>query len=359
MTNIFLPGIGQFDNIGDIILRRQLVEWLIPLGRLHVFVGQSPEGFAEALGLRDTDVVYRSFSAWYRAALREALRGDAAYAFKAGEIQLTVVGMKEHVSVLPLLLALKARGGSVVRVGSGSRNFARLPRLLIQPSILLSDLTVWRDARTAGYLGRGGVMPDLAFGEGLPTTELSAEGRDTLVVSMRSDRAFPNAAWIEAVKRYAADNGLRILAVTQVLRDRDRSRELAAALGAELMDWDGTDHGGQEERLREAYRRTALVVSDRLHVLITATTEGALPLALLVDTSDKIARHFDAAGISGVGVPSASLSVDQLLAVLTAAGSSRERVAAGLTGARARLAEVRSAVGAKLGGAEAVAELAR
>ncbi|MET1017307.1 MAG: hypothetical protein ABWX76_10845, partial [Leifsonia flava] len=60
-VDIFVPGVGQYDNIGDIILRRQLIAWLKPLGRLHVYVGASPEGYAESLGVGTDDVVYRSF----------------------------------------------------------------------------------------------------------------------------------------------------------------------------------------------------------------------------------------------------------------------------------------------------------
>ena len=60
-TQIFAVGRGQYENVGDIILRRQLLDWLRPVGRLHVYVGQSPDGYDQGLGLRDGDVVYRSF----------------------------------------------------------------------------------------------------------------------------------------------------------------------------------------------------------------------------------------------------------------------------------------------------------
>ncbi|WP_203230891.1 hypothetical protein, partial [Agromyces humi] len=35
--------IGELLDASDIILRRQLIEWLRPLGRLHVYVGPSPD----------------------------------------------------------------------------------------------------------------------------------------------------------------------------------------------------------------------------------------------------------------------------------------------------------------------------
>ncbi|KQQ92584.1 hypothetical protein ASF62_12090 [Leifsonia sp. Leaf325] len=356
-VDIFVPGVGQYDNIGDIILRRQLIAWLKPLGRLHVYVGASPEGYAESLGVGADDVVYRSFSSWYRAGLSRAWGGTAHYVFKPGEIQLTIIGMKEHVVVLPLLALLRLRGGTVVRVGSGARDFAPLPRLLMRPSIALSQLTAWRDGTTAAYLG-GEVMPDLAFGEGAgPSTDAAAESRDTIVVSMRSDRPAPGAAWVSGIRRFAADQGLRIEVVTQVLRDRQRSRDLAAALGADLADWDGSDHAGQEDTLRAVYDRTALAVSDRLHVLIAASTEGAAPIALLVDGSGKIDRHFEAAGVSGVGVPSSGLTEDEIVAALATALQRGPAVRASLANARGELELMRGRVEVLIAGVPARTEL--
>ena len=338
MTEIFVPGIGQHDNIGDIILRRQLLDWLRPVGRLHIYVGNSPSGYDEALSSSPDDIVYRSFAQWYRVAMATASRGDAAYVSKPGEIQLTVRGMKEHVSMLPLLALIRRRGGAVVRVGAGSRNFAALPRMLMRPAISLSELVVWRDRDTADYLG-GEVMPDLAFGEGAAAGP--ALERDTLAVSLRYDRQMPPIEWLDGVQQFAGDSGLRIAVLTQVLRDRERSRSLSHALGAELVDWDGRNHGKQEEVLRSVYQRSALVLSDRLHVLIAAITEGAVPLALIPKYSDKIERHFAAAGIDDVAVDVAGFSTPQIVAALdTAAAAGRPSLA----GARTELDAVRRRV---------------
>ena len=59
-----------------------------------------------------------------------------------------------------------------------------------------------------------------------------------------------------------------------------------------------------------------IAISDRLHVLVGAVTEGAVPAALLVNSSDKIARHFAAAGIHDVSYPSAGLTATELSARL-------------------------------------------
>ena len=337
---IFVPARGQYDNIGDILLRRQLLDWLRPNGPLHIYVGEAPAGYAEGLGLTAADVQYRSFRAWYAAALRNAVRGHASYVFKPGEIQLTLIGMKEHLAMLPVLALVRARRGRVARVGVGSRNFAPLPRALMGPSIALSNLSLWRDAATAGYLRRGSIMPDLAFAN--VSDNVNDDTRDVLIVSMRSDLDYPGAEWLAGVRSVAADNKLQIWCVTQVLRDDDKCGRLAVDLGGQALRWTGTAHDVQEERLRSLYRRAALAVSDRLHVLVGALTEGAVPAALLVSSnSDKIARHFAAAGLHDVSIDSLGLSAAQISARLQNLLGRREAILGGLAEAQGELQIVR------------------
>lgn len=339
MRSIFVPAIGQFDNIGDIVLRRPLLRWLREAGPLQVFVGPAPSAYVEALELQAGDTVYYSFIRWYLAAFREGMRGRLHYAFKPGEIQLSLVGLKEHVAAVPLLLLARITGGRVVRIGSGTRNFARWPRLFLAPSLALSNLVLWRDAETAAHLGCGGVMPDLGFadGEGISLHQ----PRPWIVVSMRGDRKAVSDVWVDAVRQLADRLGLRLRVVTQVARDTAMSRDLALRLGADLIDWDGLEHVSQERRLQAAYRESAVVVSDRLHVLIAAFTHGAVPVAPLTDGSGKVARHFHAAGIEGIALDSQALPARELADAMQAVVARRAELFEALRAARGRLDEVR------------------
>lgn len=353
---IFIPARGQYSNIGDILLRRQLLDWARQSGPLHVYLGWAPPGYSEGLRLQPEDVCYRSFVRWYGVALWQALTGTASYVFKPGEIQLTLLGMKEHLSMLPVIGLIRARGGAVARVGVGSRAFARLPRLLIWPSIALSQLSVWRDAETARYLGRGQVMPDLAFGEvsRLPVHHLASEltnRPDLLVISLRSDlgaRPYPESNWLDAVQQFSRAHSLVLCTVTQVHVDDERNRCLAISLGAEFVGWDGTDHHLHEARLREVYHRSALVISDRLHVLVAAMTEGAVPVALLLNTSDKITRHFAAAGMEEIGIAAANLSTTEIVDHLEKSYARRSELPSRLDAARRELETVRDQLHAML-----------
>ncbi|MEO7854816.1 MAG: polysaccharide pyruvyl transferase family protein [Rubrivivax sp.] len=341
--DLFVPGIGQYENIGDIILRRQLLGWLRPLGRLHVYVGSAHEGYAEGLGLQDSDVCYSSFARWYAAGMRSAANGTAHYVFKPGEIQLSLAGLKEHVAMLPLALLLKLRGGRIVRAGAGTRNKAALPRMLMWPSIALADRVWWRDPATAAYFGVGQVMPDLAFGEGDDPPSTGAH-RGLLSVSMRGDRPALPQSWIDGVKQFASDNHLQCVVVTQVARDAARSAELAHALGAQLVDWDGKAHAHQEALLRDVYRQSLLAVSDRLHVLISAFTHGAIPAAAQNDGADKIARHFAAAGIHDMAFDSTGMGGAAIAARLQAARDAGPAMFVRLGVARIELQSVREEI---------------
>ncbi|WP_432524052.1 glycosyltransferase [Kineococcus sp. SYSU DK006] len=348
MGQVFTVGRGQYENIGDAILRRQLIDWVRDAGPLHVYVGRSPAGYDECLGLRPGDRGYRSLAAWYRAALREALRGGASYVFKPGEIQLTLAGMKEHLVVVPLLAVLRARGGRAVRVGVGARSFAPLPRALMRPSIALSDLTRWRDDATAAYMRTGASMPDLAFGEGSADEELAVpRRRDALVLSLRGDgeRPYPSPQALAGLREHAERHGLSIWTVTQVLKDDERSHRLARDLGGQVLGWPGaTGHHEHEAALRELYRRTELVVSDRLHVVIGAFTEGAVPVAGLVRPAPKLERHLSTIGVHDVAL---DLSADDAGAVaerLEQLSARREELFELLAQARTRLGAVREEV---------------
>lgn len=360
--DVFAVARGQYENVGDVLLRRPLLRWARESGRrLHVYVGHSPAGYDEGLELEPDDVVYRSFGRWYVALVRSALAGRAASMFKPGEIQLTLVGTKEHLVMLPAVALVRARGGVVLRVGAGARGFAPLPRALVRPSILLTTYTRWRDERTAAYLGGGPAMPDLGYAEGADDATLRAArddvtGRDVLVVSFRADaevapRPYPTPAVVEAVRRYAAEEGLTTWVVAQVSVDDERARRLAADLDAQVLGWpEPTGHDVQEARLRELYRRTRVVLSDRLHVVIAALTEGAAPVSLQLDASDKAARHLSTIGVHDVTVDATGLDADEVLGRVRTIAQRRTEAIDALLVARERLDAVRADVVRLLGG---------
>ena len=345
---IFVPVVGQYENIGDIVLRRELVEWLSGMGEMHAYVGASPSAYDEALDLPADVVTYRGVGGWAKELVASlARRDDVAYVYKPGEIQLTWRGLKEHIGLLPLVIATRLRKGLVIRVGSGSRNFDRVPTAIFRSTLGLSHYTMWRDVRTADHLGHGGVMPDLGFGQSSSEKQDGIE-RTRLTITMRGDRIPPSRPWRKAVAQLAEERGLQLTVVTQVERDEPLMAELAREWGCDYVSWGSRSHRDQEQHVRRAFAESALVVSDRLHALIVAVAEGAGVASIADSPSDKIERHFAAAGIPIVVFDAQHRSSSDIHDALVEALEAPSQQDA-LHGAVEQLAEVRTAVRSLLG----------
>ena len=349
---VFASAIGQHDNIGDTVLRRGFLDVLRSAGPLHVYVGSQGEDQLSALGLAEGDTLYRSSPEWRSALSGTFLRGPAVYAFDTGEAELTKPFAQRYLRLAPLLLANRVRGGSAVHVGVGLRRSTPW-RHPIGAVLRLCDLVTWRDAFSREVVGLGSVTPDWAFRLGAGEAELRAEvPRDVLAVAVRSSlphqpRPEPGEEWAEAVARLAEQQGLRPVFVAQIARDGDLAERLAKAAGGECLLWESAHHADFEARLRQLYRRSAVVLSDRLHGLVIAATEGASPVALAVDPLDKCTRTLAAVGLErGTRVEPGLRDAD---AVLATARQVRAQTVEAVLQARRRLDELAERVGALAG----------
>jgi hypothetical protein len=304
---IFASVLGQVDNVGDTVLRRAFLEALRPAGELQLFVGERDASYLSGLGLAETDTLFRSQSDWRHEISHTSLREASVYAFNAGEMEVRQTYAKQYLRLAPLLLASRLRGGHAVHAGFGVRK-ATAWRVPIAATLRLCDIVSWRDEESRSAMGLGRVAPDWAFAAGSTDAFLTgndaAADRPLLAVSVRYNGVRPDAAWVRSVRSLAAALDLSVVTVAQILRDGPLAEELAAELGGEAVVWDNPEHAAQEERLRAVYRRSSLIVTDRLHAAVMALTEGALPLALSNSASDKVPRTLAAAGIRGVGVDS-------------------------------------------------------
>jgi Polysaccharide pyruvyl transferase len=300
MPELFVVGTGQEDNIGDVVLRRECFDRLRSIGRLHLLMGATSADFLSSLRLDDSDIVYESLREWRSAAWRALPRGRVWFVDKPGELKLDSRVVRRQWSLLPLMIAIRLRRGQLLRLGMAVR--AVRPRYLrrLRPFFRLSTLVRWRDTETRAAFGLGEVGPDWAFGWDETDRDTLLADRTDIVISYRGDRDPPSDLILEQLQALRDASGRRLVVVTQVRRDSERSAYLASRLDAELVDWP-EERGleAQEDVLRAAFRTCAMVVSDRLHVLILAMTEGAVPLCITDEGESKVARHLDAAGFYG------------------------------------------------------------
>lgn len=290
-VSIFVNPAGQWDNIGDSVLRRAYLRSLRGRGRLCVLAPN--EDYASGLGLISDDVIYRSKSAWLLGALRAAVHRKLDFAVNAGEF----VGTRRELvrSIWQPLLGILARGtgGTVILAGASIRPGTSV---WLSPLPILSRLSSypsWRDSYTCLKLGRGEAQPDWAFALGGEDASDPGIPRDYLSVSFRGDRNPLSLAAVTEIMDLAVRLDVRIKVVVQVRRDQEASEILAARLGAELVSWpEEVDHFDHEATVRKVYRQSVATISDRIHALIIGATEGSTPVGFATGSVAKIERTF-------------------------------------------------------------------
>ncbi|MDQ1181547.1 polysaccharide pyruvyl transferase family protein [Rhodococcus sp. SORGH_AS_0301] len=301
-VHVFVGATGARDNVGDTALRRELFRALRPRGTLHLWVGGLPETYLSGLGLDATDVLYRSRRTWRVAALRHALKGRVLFAFHGGEISLTPAVLRSYALHLPLLALLRVRGGIAVHTSIGVRAPRRRTARILRWILAGCDLVTWRDDRSQEWIGLGTVTPDWAFahrhGEALPPDD----ERPLMAVALRHDRPAPSEDYARTVCALAAAHGLDLVMTAQTAADMRSARQWAPLFGARVVEWPSDDLAQAEDVLRHTYRRCRAVVSNRLHGLIMAATEGAVPIGLGTSDVEKLDRGMRAAGLVSVAL---------------------------------------------------------
>jgi len=300
---VFASAMGQIDNVGDTVLRRAFLDALRGAGELNVFVGARSDHYLSGLGLHDSDRIYRTSAEWRHEISRSTLREASVYAFNAGEMELQRAYAMRYVRLAPHLLLNRLRGGQSVHAGFGVRE-KTLWRIPVSATLRLCGLVTWRDAYSRDAMGLGRIAPDWAFVTGATDANLlaSTADRSILALSVRYNDRRPDDLWLESLRTLANTLALDIVAVAQIERDGPLAQELAARLGGTAVVWDGPDHFTQEQKLREVYQRSLLVVGDRLHAAVIGLTEGALPLVIADADQSKAVRTLDSVGIRGATI---------------------------------------------------------
>jgi polysaccharide pyruvyl transferase WcaK-like protein len=305
---------------------------------VHAYVGRTTAGWIEQLKLRDDESVYRAADRRRWLSRLVLGPGPRVLVFDPGEVPLGTAHLKSEVTFLAVVLAVRLRGGVVFRPPRAVGDFHPLVAAIYRASARLSQITLWRDDESLRRMRVGRLVPDTAFAE--PYSAEPDAHRDALIVSMRGKRPLPPAAWFDSISMYAAESGLSILAVSQVDEDEDRSRELAEnfpAGSATYLAWGERSDLEQELRVRELYQRAAIVVSDRLHVLILASQAGAVPVELAPTPKPKVRTHFATIGMHDVSLDLSTSSAAEALGFLRGVATRREELTERMTLARSLL----------------------
>jgi hypothetical protein len=336
--DVFVILTGVSGNLGDAVIRRRVLEWSRGLGPIHAYVGRTTPGWNEQLQLRANEIAYPA------SRRREWLKklvfgpGRKVLVFDPGEVPLGTAHLKSELMFLAVTLAVRARRGIVFRPPRAVGDYNKLVGAIYRFSSRFTNVTLWRDPQSMELKKVGLLTPDTAFGE--PNSSEPDVERDVLLVSMRGKRAIPDDAWFDGIRAFAAEAKLRIISVSQVDEDEARSRELAERFGegvASYDPWSERSDLDQERHVRDLYKRCAIVVSDRLHVLILSAQAGAIPAELAAAPKPKVRTHFATIDYDDVSLDVASLSASEILEFLRFTSGRAEELEKKLEAARAEL----------------------
>lgn len=334
---------GPAGNIGDALIRRETLNWARGTSdELVAYVGEAPDVWLRQLGVPTGTIVLRtkrSVPRWLW--LLTTAPGRPVLVLEAGEVPLDRGNGLRELVFLAETVIVRLKRGVVVRPPRGIRAASNPALWLHAVAARLSQVATWRDEKSAALAGSKHVVPDIGFAAGVRPGYPWAE-RDELIISLRGARPMPSPAWIEAVRSFAAAQGLRIRTVVQVREDEERSRELADALGGEFEAWGDTDAVAQERALRDRYDRARIVISDRMHVLVLAALSGAVPVELVPAPTGKITAAFAVIGLHDITYDSSHADVAALTQVLTDQLGRRDEVVAAVAVAADKIAHVES-----------------
>ncbi|MFC7404637.1 polysaccharide pyruvyl transferase family protein [Georgenia alba] len=343
-ADVFAMMTGDYPNIGDALIRERVFAWVRDLtDDADVYVGSAPSQWMERLGVRPFDRVYgtRQIGRWFAALLRAR---RPVLVVEPGELDLGPGVLLRQIAYLAFAVVTRAKGGVVVlppravaRGASGAS--AAVHRLMCT----VAQLVWWRNASSVRAIGSGELAPDVAFSEPVYWGGVD-EPRTALVVSMRGPRAWPGEQWVEAVRTFAHGAGLEVVCVAQVRQDEERAAELARALRGTHLAWGETSDVEHEQILRDLYRRAALTVSDRLHVLILAALGGAVPVEMAPDPAPKVAEHFATIGYRDLTCDARSATADRMRAHLAVSLARTGEIRQAVLAAQRALGEVERAV---------------
>lgn len=286
----------QFDNAGDCLINRELVRLLAERGNVCLDLSACPAFFADQIvgALPRATGIRVSRWPFYLHLVRERLRGSRCYWFlmPGGITGQPPPGRLAHwIRDLPLPIAA-ALGIRVCLIGA---SFASLSK---------QHLAIWRrrqswlfrlsprDTESARYLDAHGIrhaacIPDLAFNlfRDPPFNSQPQADRDSIgCLSFRTDQFERQAADISQISaRICREIGAEThwQTLVQVGRDRSGMEELTRQLRAAGIRIDAPVDCHQDvEACLAFYRHVSVVVSNRLHVLLMAASQGARIIAL-------------------------------------------------------------------------------
>lgn len=288
-TKVFYSVAAQEDNLGDLIIRLRMLNWLRESGdAIVVYVGPMSDSYLESFSFDAQTILVKSKVDFIKILLGALLQHRVFIILPPGP--KTLKGIRDMATNLATILVnvvVSAGGGGILQIGASFRQTEGVGRKFHKLKTSLFRVCVVRDVGSF-VTQRAAIAPDIAFED---WRERCGAERFRLSISLRSDQNVDRQILSE-YRKLAEENGWQLTFVSQVQRDDVIHQDLASEFNADLVSWRGS-HANQLERVRKTYAESVSVLTDRLHALIFASNLGALPLALVHPSNDKLTSAFD------------------------------------------------------------------
>ncbi|CAK0754526.1 putative Polysaccharide pyruvyl transferase family protein [Gammaproteobacteria bacterium] len=310
----------QFENLGDLLINRELIKLAGAHGRVIVDVSKCPSYFID--DIRDQKLPHAllliSSVAFFRELLLERLRKRRCYYFLcpggvSGQMQWREFARK--LALLPVFFLLSVIGLRICQLGVSYERINPLYAAYLKLRASAIAFHFVRDNHSLSQLQmldipHDGVLPDLAFAlfGGVSPSDLIRN----VCLSFRTDQ---NAMQLDRVKRFicellkALPLETNIYLLAQVRWDAPGMKDLQA--------WLAKDHGRKSvlqvncesvEQNMAFLRQCDIVFANRLHMLLLGASQCGRMVACIDEHNTKIRGLFETLGLSD-----AVLTLDSVL----------------------------------------------
>jgi polysaccharide pyruvyl transferase WcaK-like protein len=301
MATSFFSINTQFENVGDALINREMIQLAKLNSDVFLDLSRCPADFISTLGLTKDDavsVVDGGFLALCVGMMKKRLAGEECYYFLSpggyfGEVKgLELLSKYVTTFILFLISMIGVKvchvGVSYERLGSNFSFITKLRSKFLHRHIV-------RDEITAKYLTEEKIKfdfvgADLAFN--LFENDTAGNGKEVFV-SFRCDqnpRQFELAKQLITKLNKQLPPDIKMVFYSQVERDSAYMQQLYAYCNQDNKVRRNCEYIsvlGDIEKSLDTLKRARYVISNRLHVLLMASSEGALLLPCILDGYNK------------------------------------------------------------------------
>lgn len=298
----FFQGNTQYENTGDVLINKSLIQLLRQQGNVIVNDTQMPQWYLQSLNLHDKERITRNSSSFTVCLLKSLFKRNVKVYLIAGPPghlfgNSIKKSFRNIISGL-FFMILQLFGAKIIKIGFSMGPIGKTLawtewfRALFTDHYLVRDSITLKLAKSIG-ISKASFFPDLAW-----MYEVEAftpvENKSTIVISFRNSivEGMSSDLYLQKLRETLfamlknADGDFKIVVSYQVERDFHFCKKLFEELSEE-MSVSFNNVQITLENAASTYTSASCIITNRLHGALLAYKYGALPI-VLTDASDHL-----------------------------------------------------------------------